>query len=323
MRFLVILFNLCLICLSATIAEAGAIHTQERTITVDDRERSFLIHVPRSYQTGVLGPLTLVFHDDGGHGRRFEAVTRFSEKSDASGTLVVYPNAIDGHWNDGRESEMFADHDAAIDDVHFVLTLIQALRREFPIDTTRIFAAGVSNGGMFVQRLAIEHAEIFSGIASINSSIPEPFKDKFQPSMPVSVLFINGTANPFVPYEGGEVTINLFPNVPRAKPEPSRGRVLSTDESINMWRKRNKIGSLSVSAHVPDNEPRDKAVARLKTYADGERGTYVSLYRVIGGGHTVPGGSKFIAPKDVFGNTCTDFDATEAIWGFFEQMGRK
>lgn len=35
------------------------------------------------------------------------------------------------------------------------------------------------------------------------------------------------------------------------------------------------------------------------------------------------GGSKFIAPKDIFGNTCTDFDAAEAIWGFFEHLGRK
>jgi poly(3-hydroxybutyrate) depolymerase len=45
--------------------------------------------------------------------------------------------------------------------------------------------------------------------------------------------------------------------------------------------------------------------------------------KVVGGDHTIPGGSKFIAPKDIFGNTCTDFDANEAIWGFFEHMGGK
>jgi len=141
--------------------------------------------------------------------------------------------------------------------------------------------------------------------------------------MPVSVLFINATDDPFVPYNGGEVTINLFPNSPRRKPQPSRGRVLSTDESIRLWRKRNGIGSLSVSAHVPDLEPQDGAVGRIKTYADEERGTYVSLYKVVGGDHTIPDGSKFIAPKDIFDNACTAFDATEAIWGFFEHMGRK
>lgn len=317
-----------LICLflagiSADRAVAKAIHTQERSITVDERVRTYRLHVPESYRPGTPAPLILVFHGGGGNALRFEAVTRFSEKSDASGTIVVYPNAVRGHWNDGRETEMFAEHDAAIDDVKFVMAMILALREEFDVDAARIFAAGASNGGMFVQRLAIEHAEIFAGIASIISSIPEPLKDRFNPGMPVSVLFINGMDDPFVPYEGGEVKINLFPNVDRKKPQPSRGRVLSTEESIRLWRKRNGIGSLSVSAHVPDLEPRDGAVARIKTYADGERGTYVSLYRVIGGGHTMPGGSKFIAPKNVFGNTCLDFDATEAIWGFFEHMGRK
>ncbi len=80
---------------------------------------------------------------------------------------------------------------------------------------------------------------------------------------------------------------------------------------------------MSVSAHVPDLEPQDGAVGRIKTYADEERGTYVSLYKVVGGDHTIPDGSKFIAPKDIFDNACTAFDATEAIWGFFEHMGRK
>ena len=68
---------------------------------------------------------------------------------------------------------MFAEHDAAI-------------------DAARNFSGGVSNGGMFVQRLAIEHGEIYAGVASIISSILEPLQDGFQLSMPVSVLFING-----------------------------------------------------------------------------------------------------------------------------------
>lgn len=176
---------------------------------------------------------------------------------------------------------MFAEHDAAI-------------------DTASNFSGGVSNGGMFVQRLAIEHAEIYAGVASIISSILEPLQDGFQPSMPVSVLFINGTDDPFVPYDGGEVTINLFPNVLPRKPQPSRGQVLSTDESIRLWRKRNGIGRSSVSAHVADLEPQDGAVGRIKTYADGERGTCVSLYKVVGGDHTISGDSKFISPKRYF-----------------------
>ena len=181
MRLFAILSSLCLICLSVNIARANAIDTQERSITVDDRERTYRFNVPGSYQPGMLTPPVLVFHGGGGNARRFETVARFSEKSDASGTIVVYPNAIDGHWNDGRISEMFAEHNAAIDDVRYVLTLIQVLRDKFAIDTARNFAAGVSNGGMFVQRLAIELAEIFARVASIISSIPEPLKDGFQP----------------------------------------------------------------------------------------------------------------------------------------------
>jgi polyhydroxybutyrate depolymerase len=323
MRLYLLFLTVLLTIAPAALLYAGPEHTRQRMLTVDGQERTYLVHVPPSYAPGGPVPLVLAFHGMDGDGTWLEKIMRFSILSDRNGFLAVYPNAVAGHWNDGRASERFAEQDAAIDDVRFVREMLRALRQEFVIDTTRIFAAGVSNGGMFVQRLAIEQGEIFAAVASVAGSIPEPLKDRFHAGVPVSVLFINGTQDAFVPYEGGEVTFDRLPGSNPRNAAPDRGRVLSTDASISLWIAHNRAHSTRLRAKIPDHEPRDGATTDIYVWSGGERDTYVSLYKVVGGGHTVPGGSTYIPPKEVLGNICTDFDATEAIWLFFKYNARK
>lgn len=305
------------------VLHAGPEHTQKKTLLVDGIEREYLVHTPPAYTPDTPVPLILAFHGGEGTPERFEKAMRFSSLSDENGFIVIYPKAIDGHWNDGRESKLFADHDKKIDDVKFAMAVYWTMRSTFSIDTTRVFAVGVSNGGMFVQRLAIEHAELFAGIASVISSIPEPLKERFHPKAPVSVLFINGTADPFVPYEGGAVNFDLFSKLSVLRRKPDRGRVLSTDEAVKLWIAHNGTNSTWLRAKVPDHEPRDGATTDMFIWSGGQRETYVTLYKVIGGGHTIPGGSVGIPNRKLFGNICTDFDASAAIWLFFKFNARK
>ncbi|MBM3265114.1 MAG: prolyl oligopeptidase family serine peptidase [candidate division Zixibacteria bacterium] len=314
---------LCILLLFPGVVFADTEHTQLRTLSIGKMERTYRVHVPPSYHPGVPAAVVMAFHGGESDAQRIEKTLRFSAISDRENLIVVYPNAVDGHWNDGRKSALFAKHDKKVDDVSFVLKMLKALRKEFSIDTTRVFAVGVSNGGIFVQRLAVEHADLFASIGSVVASIPEPLKERFRPSARVSAIFINRTDDRFVPYAGGEVSFHLLPMLKTLRRPPDRGRVLSTEESVNLWVQYNRATSTRLSARIPDHEPRDGATAEMFVYSGGDRETFVSLYRVNGGGHTIPGGSTGIPPKHIFGNICTDFDSTEAIWLFFKHNARK
>ena len=80
----------------------------------------------------------------------------FNTLSNKYGFLVIYPEAIDKHWNDGRESEKFHEHEALVNDVAWVDKLIPELKKTYSVDNNKIFATGISNEGIFSQRLAIE-----------------------------------------------------------------------------------------------------------------------------------------------------------------------
>ena len=170
-------------------------------------------------------PVVIVFHGGGGDARQIAGFSGFSMLSEKHGFITIYPQSIDKHWNDGRHSEKFRDHDATINDVAWIEGLIGGLERKYSIDKTRVYATGISNGGMFSQRLAIELGQHFAAVASLTAQIPEPLAEA-KPKRQVSVLIINGTQDPFVPYEGGEVTPQLFPRLAKLRRRPSRGKVI-------------------------------------------------------------------------------------------------
>ena len=77
--------------------------------------------------------------------------------------IVVYPEGLNKHWNDGRNARKFAEQDAKTNDVAFVVALLDHLKKEFPkIDPKRVFTTGASNGGFISHRIAIEASDRFA-----------------------------------------------------------------------------------------------------------------------------------------------------------------
>jgi polyhydroxybutyrate depolymerase len=140
----------------------------------------------------------------------------------------MYPQAIDNHWNDGRESKKFQEHDAKINEVSWIEKLIAELKRTYSVDKKRMYATGISNGGIFSRRLAIELGHHFAAVGSLTAQIARPLA-KAKPKNPVSVVIINGTQDSFVPYDSGEVTPRLFPRLSKMMKQPSR--------TLPVWRK--------------------------------------------------------------------------------------
>ena len=119
-----------------------------RTLRVGGVDRHFVLHIPRPARRGRL-PLVVVLHGAGGNGRRMAAGTGFSAEADRRGFVAVYPDGIDGGWNDARAAD-------GADDVAFVRAMLDTLAGELRTDPDRVYAAGISNGAMFTHRLACD-----------------------------------------------------------------------------------------------------------------------------------------------------------------------
>jgi polyhydroxybutyrate depolymerase len=282
---------------------------QPRSIVYGGLNRTFLLHVPKGFEKTKRWPLVFVLHGGGGDGSRVARLTGFSAKADSAGFVVCYPDAVNHHWNDGRQVRRFKAQREGIDDVGFMSALVDRFRADLNVDTGMVCATGISNGGMMCHRLACDLAERFAAIAPVAAAMPEPLAQSARPARPVPVLAINGTQDPLVPYEGGGVGLHH-----------KRGEVVSVRKTIAFWVEADSCGPKPELTEIPDVDPHDGIEVTRERYSGGRDSSEVILYRVEGGGHTWPSGARRVAR---FGKTARDIDATEVIWEFFARHARQ
>lgn len=274
-----------------------------RTIASGGRQRTFVLHVPPSLRTDVPSALVFVLHGGGGTGTGIERITGFSAVADRARFLAVYPDAVDRNWNDGRGAPQIRSQHDAIDDVGFISALITQLSQEYRIDPRRVFASGISNGGFMSQLLAARLSDRLAAIAAVSAGMGPAVAASLRPARPVSVLVINGTADPLVPFGGGPVA-------------GSRGETISTGGIIRKWVEANRCSVDPVVVQFPDADPTDGTRVKKTAYAACAEGSVVVLYTIEGGGHTWPGGRQYL-PRAVVGRVSRDIDANGVIWAFF------
>ena len=253
----------------------------------------------------------LCFHGGGGSPRSIERQSGFSRLSEREGFLVVYPKALAGNWNDGRDSQKIWCQANEIDDVAFVQSLLERLKSRFDIDEKRIYAAGFSNGAMFCLRLARELPLAFAAVASVAGGMAESVSSAFSLDFPVSLLMIHGSKDPIVPYRGGGVGFHH-----------NRGRVVDTHRCVRMWVKANACNDDPQISYLRDGR-HDETKTKVFRFADGRASSEVILYTVIGAGHVWPGRRLGPRWRRMVGPVCLDFDAGEVIWSFFLTHPRK
>ena len=126
---------------------------ETHTLTVDGVERTYYVYAPRTVDSAQPVPLLIVLHGGGGNGRQIMRFTGFNQVARDNGFIAVYPEGIDHHWNDGR---VFRKAPTDTDDVAFISALIDQMAADYSIDSTRIYATGISNGGFMSYRLACD-----------------------------------------------------------------------------------------------------------------------------------------------------------------------
>ncbi|MBZ0165617.1 MAG: esterase, partial [Candidatus Omnitrophica bacterium] len=229
--------------------------------------------------------------------------------------IVVFPEGDGRRWNDGRvetHRTLFDKPIARADDVGFLSLLIDTLTDKYPVDRGRVFSTGISNGGFMSFRLAMDLSHKIKAIAPVTAQISLAIAHK-KPLSPVSLMLINGTEDPLVPYKGGHVRLG-----PRAK---SRGEILSTEESIARFVEVNGCRGRPRVQDLPDVDRRDGTTVTKTRYDVCRDGTEVVLLTVHGGGHTWPGGVQYL-PERRIGRVSRDINATQMIADFFLGLPR-
>jgi polyhydroxybutyrate depolymerase len=248
-------------------------------------------------------PLVIALHGNGGTGKRMEQLTQLDRIAAREQFIVVYPDGVDRHWNDGRP-----ELETGVDDVAYIRALIDELAERHSIDRSRVYVTGLSNGAMMAFRLGCDLADRIAAIAPVTGNIPAAIR--CEPTQPVSLLLINGTADPLVPYEGGVVGARIGRH---------RGSVLGTAMSVEHFAQVAHCDSPQTTDE-PDLDPADGTRTRRTRYTC-PAGVGVELLTVDGGGHTWPGGPQYL-PARAIGLVSRDFDASERIWEFFAPRGR-
>lgn len=281
---------------------AGAAGDVDSAIQVGGLRRVYHLHVPPSYDGTEPTPLVLVFHGRMESGKGMAKMTGFNTVSDQEGFIVVYPEAVDRHWNDGRGATLLERQQ--VDDVRCVSVLIAHLTQTLNIDQNRIYATGISNGAMFVQRLACELSEQLAAIGPVAGTMATNIATQCAPKQPVSVVESHGTTDVLVPWDGGEIPI-------------VGGKVLSVPETIARWVQLNGCPSSPHVTDEPDRDPSDGTRVRREAYGPCRTGSEVALYVVEGGGHSWPGGPGSHLP--FMHHVSRDIRTTEVVWDFFKK----
>ncbi len=274
------------------------------TLSYAGLERTYYLLDPAQ----ALDPVPLVLSLHGGTGNGEQTCSQaggIQGLTDREGFLVACPEGVENHWNDGRANDRNRAHVEDIDDVGFLRALIEQLSKSHNVDPDRIYVTGASNGGMMALRMACEANDVLAAAGAVIASLPADLD--CEPEQPISILLMNGTEDPLVPWEGGQV--RFFGR--------ELGEVISTPQTVAFWVAANGCDPTARVEELPDLDPRDGTRIQVETYSGCEGDVSVVLYTVDGGGHTLPGGTQYVL-KFVMGRVSRDLHAGEAIWQFFE-----
>lgn len=286
-----------------------------QTIVIDSLEhqgyqRKYTIHQPQGFTNTEPTPIVLMLHGGGGTMQSTQPFTELNDVSNDNGFIAVYPEGYvevqNGFsWADGRGT---AADQVGIDDVGFIDKLLDILENSYSADPQRIYICGFSNGGFMTQRMACQSNERFAAMASLGSIMDTILISNCNPNRPIPMLLLLGTADPFVPYNGGEMigSGNVTP-------------IVAMDTLVDLWKTNNGCTTANPPINLPDINTNDNSTVTVFDYTDCNcDNSMVKFYRINGGGHTWPG-----VPNPIYeiiaGPTNQDIHASEELWDFFSQ----
>jgi polyhydroxybutyrate depolymerase len=188
---------------------------------------------------------------------------------------------------------------APADDIAFFNQMLDQLPLKFSVDTSRIYAVGLSEGGFMSLRLGCALGDRIAAVAAVGAAMPKTMI--CLPPRPVPLVMINGTSDPVVPYGGGtEHNMRLA--------------TVSVEDSAKAWAKIDRCEEKPEKSKLP-SKGKGASETKVDTYSGCQQSAQVVLYSVKGAGNTWPGGEQYEVENSV-GKTSPEPSANEVIWSF-------
>jgi polyhydroxybutyrate depolymerase len=272
-----------------------------------DNVRQYKVHVPPSYDANTPAPLVFCIHGLYQDPVMFCVVgAAMHTKSDEAGFILVMPNGYQNSWNAGTCCG--AASTEQLDDVALFRAIFAEVGKHVNVDLNRVYATGLSNGGYMSYRLACDAADLVTAVAPAAAAIgkndigggtnPDSDFTDCQPSQPVSILDMHGTADPLIAYSLQAPTL----------------------AHIAM---KNGCGTTT----KPAVEPASGGDTTCVSYEGCPNGIAITACSVEGGGHCWFGspdcgtGGGDIGLAFVGANSDTMHN-TDAVWNFFKGLSR-
>ncbi len=258
-------------------------------------------------------PLVVDFHGLSEGAVLHSVNSQFGALGQKDGFIVAFPN--------GTRTPVQWTTSASITpnpDLAFAAAVLDQLESSLCIDTSRVYASGLSDGSFMVSLLACKMSSRFAAIAAVSGlQLPTPC----HPTRRVPIITFHGTADPILYFNGGlgAATLNrVLGNGGSATSSTTTTTQLvdlhgsGYPATVQAWAVKDGCNPRSTDARIASQ-------IVLRSY-ECPTGTSVEFYIVLGGGHAWPG-SKFSQAISAFvGHTTFEIDATSRIWAFFRHF---
>ncbi|MGU3495366.1 alpha/beta hydrolase family esterase [Xanthobacteraceae bacterium A53D] len=277
----------------------------EHRLSVGRENRTYLLSRPSD--TVGPQPTVIALHGAGESAEGFLGYLGLEPTATENRFVTVYPQGIGRVWNDGRPAAMRLK--AVLtpgDDVAFLISLVNRLVAEGIADPARIYLMGISNGGFMVERMACEHAELFAAYSVIMATAPANYREECRPSRPVPIMFIHGTADAVIAWDGFWTPL---------------GATLSAPDTAQLYASLDGCTGSQVE-NLPNIEADGTSVSVRRWSGCAPPGE-VALYRVERGGHQAPArvDTKPELATMFLGLRNRDIDTGQESWAFFSRHG--
>lgn len=223
----------------------------------------YTLVMPSGIAPGKRAPLVLVWHALWSSPEETRGLTHVDETMAAHGTISVHPRSPDESWDVGTCCTSIVAGRPR-DETVFAKELLADVQSRVCVDSHRIYTSGFSNGGMISQMLACKMSDVFAAAAPMGSTLTIPASE-CQPSRPIPVYMINGTADPLVGYSATGLSGGL-----------------AVTDGFATWADRDGCtGSPQTTLQ--------QGKATCQTYGQCGAGAEVTLCSVEGMGHCLPG----------------------------------
>ena len=251
-------------------------------------DRRFKIYEPSKLSPNVALPVLFNFHGYGSNADQQLIYGDFRGLADEEAFILVVPQGslLEGttHWNSDSE---FTSKSTA-DDLGFVSRMIDELETRYNIDNTKVYAAGMSNGGAMSLYLACSLSDQITAVASVTGFMSADLISNCGAIDPTSVILIHGTADSVVSWESGL----------------GGGSILGIGE---FWAEHNNCSQSSQTALEDYNGDSVSGVIHQHSGCDAE--TLVQVYEITDMDH--------IWPESWRGD---DVDGAKVVWVFLKQF---